>query len=105
MNTIKIHKGDTVLVITGKDRGRKGKVAKVLPGSNLLSVEGVNIKKRHTRPRKAGEKGQVVSKEAPFSLSNVKLICPKCQKATRVGYVMAGTKKVRMCKKCKAELV
>lgn len=104
MNALKIHKGDTILVIAGKDRGRKGKIAKVLPVSNLLVVEGINVRKKHTKPRRAGEKGQIISREVPLPVSNVKLICPKCQKATRVGYATVGTKKVRVCKKCKAEI-
>ncbi|MDP2637033.1 MAG: 50S ribosomal protein L24, partial [bacterium] len=71
MIKFKLKKGDTVLVISGKDRGRKGKITKVLPEAAKLIVEGMNLKKRHMRPRKSGEKGQVISKEAAFSLSNV----------------------------------
>ena len=100
MIKLKVKTGDTVLVISGKDRGRKGKITKVFPKAVKLIVEGMNMRKRHVRPRKSGEKGQIVSKEAPFSLSNVKLMCPKCQKAVRVGWKTVGQKKSRVCKKC-----
>ncbi|MDP2637349.1 MAG: 50S ribosomal protein L24 [bacterium] len=100
MIKFKLKKGDTVLVISGKDRGRKGKITKVLPEAAKIIVEGMNLKKRHMRPRKSGEKGQVISKEAAFSLSNVKLVCPKCQKGTRVAWKVEGKNKSRVCKKC-----
>ncbi|OHA64006.1 MAG: 50S ribosomal protein L24 [Candidatus Wildermuthbacteria bacterium RIFCSPHIGHO2_01_FULL_48_25] len=100
MIKLKVKTGDTVLVISGKDRGRKGKITKVFPKAVKLIVEGMNMRKRHVKPRKSGEKGQIVSKEAPFSLSNVKLMCPKCQKAVRVGWKTVGQKKSRVCKKC-----
>jgi len=83
---MRIKKSDTVLIISGKDRGKKGKVIKALPKENKIVVEGVNLRKKHTRPRRQGEKGQIVEIAAPFDVSNVKLICPKCKKPTRVGY-------------------
>jgi len=101
---VKIKKGDTVLIISGKDRGRKGKVLEVFPKENHLLVEGVNLRKKHQKPKKQGEKGQIVQLPGAVSASNIKLICPKCGKATRVGYKISGKDKVRICKKCKQEV-
>jgi large subunit ribosomal protein L24 len=101
---MKIKNNDTVLIISGKDRGKKAKVIKVLPEENRVVVEGANIRKKHTRPRKQGEKGQIVEIAAPFNVSNVKLICPKCKKPTRIGYKVAEKNKFRICKKCKQEI-
>ncbi len=109
---MKIKKNDTVLIISGKDRGKKGKVLDVLPKINKIVVEGVNIVKKHQRPRRQGEKGQIVELPKPIDVSNVKLICPKCGKPTRVGYRVVKDvsqtslrqKKFRFCKKCKQEI-
>jgi len=101
---MKIKKDDTVLIISGKDRGRKGKVLEVFPFKEKVSVEGMNLVKKHRRPRNEREKGQVVELPRPISVSNVKLICPKCSKATRVGRKVVDRKKYRVCKKCKQEL-
>jgi len=100
---MKIKKNDTVLIISGKDRGKKGKVLEVFPKEGKLLVEGVNIRKKHVRPKKSGEKGQIVESPSPFFLSNAKLICFKCAKATRVGYKIIEKKKHRICKKCGQE--
>lgn len=97
---MKIHKGDTVLIISGKDRGRKGKVIEALPKKGRIVVEGINLRKKHVRPKKSGEKGQIVTVPAPFNVSDLKLVCPKCGKATRVGYKVEDKKKYRICKKC-----
>ncbi|HOA47761.1 MAG TPA: 50S ribosomal protein L24 [Candidatus Paceibacterota bacterium] len=83
---MKIKKDDQVLIISGKDRGRKGKVLKSLPKEGKIIVEKINIKRKHLRPKKQGEKGQVVEIPAPIDVSNVKIICPKCGKPARVGY-------------------
>ncbi len=101
---MKIKKEDTVLIISGKDRGRKGKVLDVFPKSNTLVIEGINIRKKHVRPKKSGEKGQIVEMPGSMSTSNVKLICVKCKKATRVEYKIDGKKKYRICKKCKEQI-
>jgi large subunit ribosomal protein L24 len=101
---MKIKKGDTVLIISGKDRQKQGKVLNVFPVAEKLTVEGINLKKKHAKPKRSGEKGQIVEKPAAFPSSNVKLICPKCGKPTRVGYKIAGEKKHRICKKCQAEI-
>jgi large subunit ribosomal protein L24 len=101
---MKIKNGDTVLIISGKDRGKKGKVIKVLIEENRIVVEGANLRKKHTRPKKQGEKGQIVEIAAPLDVSNVKLICPRCKKATRIGYRVAEKNKFRICKKCNQEI-
>lgn len=101
---MKIKKNDQVVVISGKYRGKKGKVIRVLPEEERVVVEGVNVLKKHVRPKKSGEKGQIVEMPSPFSVSNVKLICSKCNKATRVGYKFEGKKKTRICKKCNKEI-
>ena len=105
---MKVKKGDSILIIAGKDKGRTGKVMKALPKEMKVLVEGINLKKKHVRPKKDGEKGQVVEIPAVLDVSNVKIICPKCGKATRVGYTI-GPKgspdiKKRICKKCKQEI-
>jgi large subunit ribosomal protein L24 len=101
---MKIRKNDTVLVISGKDRGKKGKVLTVSPKTAKVLIEGVNLKKKHQKPKKEGEKGQVISIPAFIPASNVKLICPKCGKPTRVGRKILGKNKLRICKKCNQEI-
>lgn len=101
---MKICKGDIVLIISGKDRGRKGKVIKALPKKGKIVVEGINLRKKHVRPKKSGEKGQIITVPAPLDVSNLKLVCPKCGKVTRIGYKIEGKKKYRICKKCKQEI-
>ena len=101
---MKIHKGDTVLIISGKDRGKKGKVLQSFPKEQKIVVEGVYIRKKHIKPKKSGDKGQIVESPGPISVSNVKLICVKCGKATRVGYKIKNKKKYRVCKKCGQEI-
>jgi len=101
---MKIKKDDIVLIISGKDRGKKGKVLRAFPKERKILVEGVNIVKKHQRPRRSGEKGQIVQLPKPIDVSNVKLICSKCGKATRVGYKIISDKKFRICKKCQQEI-
>lgn len=101
---MKIRKGDTVLIISGKDKGRTAKILKSFPKDNKILIEGINLKSKHVRPKKEGEKGQVVKIPAPLDVSNTKFICPKCGKATRLGYKMVGDKKFRVCKKCQSEI-
>lgn len=101
---MKIKKNDNVLIISGKDRTRKGKVFQVFPKQDKIAIQGINIKKKHVKPKKTGEKGQIIEIPKPFFASNVKLICPKCSKATRVEYKVIEKKKYRICKKCKAEI-
>jgi large subunit ribosomal protein L24 len=96
-----IRRNDTVLVKTGKDSGKRGRVLKVLPLKNRLVVEGVNIIKRHTRPNpQRNIQGGIVERESPLHASNVQLVCPECGKATRIGHEVRGDRKVRICRKC-----
>lgn len=99
---MKIHKGDNVIIISGKDRGRRGKVLRVFPKRRRITVEGINSKKKHVRPKKSGEKGQIVEIVSPINVSNVKLICPKCQKGARIGYKIKERDKLRVCRRCEA---
>ncbi len=103
-NKMKIKKGDNVLVIAGKDKGKTGKVLKSFPKDNSILVEGVNFKKKSMKPKREGEQGQVVKVLAPLEVSNAKIICPKCGKAARFGYIIRNDKKFRVCKKCKSEI-
>ena len=97
-----LRKNDNVLVITGKDRGKRGRILKVNPEKNRLIVEGVNLIKRHTRPNPAKNiKGGVVQREAALHASNVQLVCPECGAQTRIGHKLLGDgRKVRVCRKC-----
>jgi len=98
---MKIRKNDNVLVIAGKERGKKGKVRRALPGENRVIVEGLNMIKRHSRARRAARQAGIIELEAPIHVSNVMLICDKCGEATRVGFeVLADGKKVRVCNSC-----
>lgn len=101
---MKIKKNDQVLIKTGKDKGRKGKVLKVLFEDRKLVIEGINLKKKHVKPKKSGEKGQVVELPAPIDISNVKILCNKCGAAVKIGYEIKENKKYRICKKCKQEM-
>ncbi len=101
---MKIKKGDTILVISGKDKGKQAKVFGVFPISSKIMAEGINMAKKHVKPKKSGEKGQIVSIPRPISVSNVKLICPKCGQAARVGYKLVEDNKFRTCKKCGQEI-
>jgi large subunit ribosomal protein L24 len=97
-----IRKNDTVLIVTGKDRGKRGRVLKVLPEKNRLVIEGMNLIKRHTRPNPGKNiKGGIVEREASLHASNAQLICPECGAQTRVGRKILGDgRKVRVCRKC-----
>ena len=97
-----IRRNDTVLVTTGKDRGKRGRVLKVIPGKNRLLVEGVNLIKRHTKPNPGRNiKGGIVQREASLHASNVQIVCPECSTPTRIGHRILGDgRKVRICRKC-----
>jgi large subunit ribosomal protein L24 len=97
---VNIKKNDTVMVIAGKEKGKKGRVYRVIPKEDRLLVEKLNVVKRHTRPTAANREGGIIEKEAPLHVSNVMVVCPKCGKATRVSHSFEGEKKVRVCKKC-----
>lgn len=99
---MKIKKDDKVKILAGKDRGKTGKVLQVLTEEKKIAVEGINILIKHMRPRRQGEKGQKIEFPAPFNISRAALICPKCDKTTRVNYKIGeNKKKFRVCKKCK----
>jgi large subunit ribosomal protein L24 len=96
-----IRKNDHVVVTTGRDSGKRGRVLRVLPLKNRVVVEGVNIIKRHTKPNpQKNIKGGIVERESALHASNVQLVCPECSKATRVGHRIDGDRKVRICRKC-----
>ena len=102
---MKIKKDDKVIILSGKDKGKKGKVLKAIPRDSKVIVESVNIVKKHQRPKKQGEKGQKIEVASPIDVSKVMLICPKCGKDTRVGYkILENKEKVRVCKKCGQEI-
>ena len=97
-----IKKQDTVMVLAGKERGKKGRVLSVSPSEGKVIVERINIVKKHMKPSRKHAQGGIIEKEAPVHISNVMLVCPKCGKATRIANaVLDGGKKVRSCKKCK----
>ena len=104
MNTLKVKTGDTVLVITGKDKDKRAKVLAVSPEKNKVVVEGVNIVSKCKKARSAQEKSTIQKIEAPIDASNVMVVCPKCDKATRVAHKVVDGKKVRVCKHCGAVL-
>jgi len=97
-----VRKNDTVLVVGGKDRGKRGRVLRVIPGRNRVLVEGVNFIKRHTRPNpQQNIKGGVVEREASLHASNVQIVCPECGAPTRIGrQLLDDGRKVRVCRKC-----
>ena len=105
MNKMNIKKGDKVVVLSGKDKGKEGLVLEAMPKAGKVVVEGINVVSRHTKPRKQGEQGGIVKKEAAIYACKVQRVCPKCNKATRPAHkLLADGKKVRVCKKCGAEI-
>ena len=101
---MKVKKNDTVLVITGKDAGKTAKVLVALPKANKVVVDGVNVQKKHKKARSAQEVSSIQNQSGPIDASNVMVVCPVCNKATRVAYKVEGDKKFRVCKKCNAIL-
>lgn len=95
-----IRKGDTVLVISGKYKGAKGKVLRAMPAANSVIVERVNLHKKHQRPTQDLPKGGIIEKESPVHRSAVMLLCPRCSRPIRVGFKVLDGKKVRVCRKC-----
>lgn len=108
MNSLNVKKGDTVVVISGKDKGKKGKIMVAQPDNERVIVQGAAMVTRHIKPRKQGQPGGRIEKEGPIHASNVMLVCPKCDKPTRIAHKLkeveiSGEKKqksVRVCKKC-----
>ncbi len=96
-----VHREDTVVVLTGKDRGKKGRVIRVMTKADKVLVEKINMVKRHTRPNQELPQGGIVEKEAPIHVSNLQVICSKCGKPTRIAHkTLSGGQKTRACKKC-----
>jgi len=101
----RIRREDTVLVTKGKDRGRTGEVRKIITADNRLIVTGINMVKRHMKPRGQTNPGGIIDREAPIPLANVALVCESCQQPTRIGFrVLPGGGKVRFCKRCDANI-
>lgn len=99
---MKIRKEDNVLVITGKDKGKKGKVRFVYPKQNRVLIEGVNMIKTHSRARQQVRQAGIIEREAPIAISNVMIICTRCNKPARVGFkILDDGRKVRICRSCK----
>jgi len=101
---MKLKKGDNVIIVTGKDKGKKGKITRVLVEENKVVVEGANMMKKHQRPRKSGEKGQVISIAMPLHASNVMIIDPKTGKGSRIGKKKLGDKMIRIARKSNQEI-
>lgn len=101
---MKIRKDDKVVVLSGRDKGKEGKVLSADPKNGKVIVEGVLVASRHQKPRKQGEEGGIVKREAAIYASKVQVVCPKCDKGTRVAYEIKDGKKVRVCKHCGAAL-
>ena len=107
MNKLNVKKGDTVVVISGQDKGKKGEILHADPANNRVTVKGANMITKHVKPTRVGQQGGIVKAESPIYACKVQLICPKCGKPTRVGHSIEqdGDKKVKMrvCKKCGAK--
>ena len=101
---MRIKKGDTVQVLSGNDKGKTGEVLEVIPKTGKVVVKGVNIRKKHVKPRKQGDEGGIIPVECSIFSAKVSVVCPKCNKATKIAYKMDNDKKVRVCKKCGAKL-
>lgn len=99
-NKIRIKKGDNVMVMTGKDRSKTGKVLKVFPRNGRLIVESINLRQRREKTKKAGKPGQVIESPAPLAASKVMIMCPLCGRGRRFGYRLEGDKKFRICRQC-----
>ena len=105
MNKVHVKTGDTVVVLSVKDKGKQGKVLQVSPKEGKVIVEGLNIATKHVKPRRQGEQGGIVEAEAAMYACKVQLVCPKCGKATRIGHkILEDGSKVRVCKSCNEEI-
>lgn len=104
-NKVHVKKGDTVLVLNGKDEGKKGKILKVIPEDSMVLVEGVNMSTKHKKPRSQQQQGGIIHQESPIHSSKVMLVCPRCGKPTRIKkHVLENGEKDRECKKCKGTI-
>ena len=101
---MRIKKGDNVQVLSGNDKGKTGEVLEVLPKEDKIIVKGVNVRKKHVKARKQGEEGGILSIECSIPAAKANVVCAKCGKATKIGYIIEKDQKVRVCKKCGAKL-
>lgn len=101
-NSVHVKKGDTVLVLSGKDKGKKGKVLSVIPNDMMVLVEGVNMSVKHKKPRGRYQQGGIINQESPINSSKVMLVCERCKEPTKIGRtILDNGQKARICKKCK----
>ena len=101
---MRIKKGDNVKILSGNDKDKTGEVLEVIPKKNKIVVKGVNVRKKHVKPRSQGEEGGIISVECAIDSSKANVVCPKCGKATKVGYSEEKGEKIRVCKKCGAKI-
>ena len=101
---MKIKKGDDIKIIFGNDKGKTGKVAAAFPASGRITVAGINMKKKHVRPRRPGDRGELILIPAPFAAARAMRVCPSCGQPARIGYKKGAEGRVRLCKKCGAEM-
>ena len=101
---MKIKVGDNVQILSGNDKGKTGEVLEVMPKADKIIVKGINVRKKHVKPRKQGEEGGIISIECAIPAAKANVVCPKCGKTTKVGYGEEKDKKIRICKKCGAKL-
>ena len=100
---MKLKKGDNVVILSGNDKGKKGEILEVIPKTEKIIVKGINVRKKHVKAA-PNKEGGIIASEYPIHVSIVGLVCPKCEKTTRVGYVVEDGKKFRVCKKCNAKI-
>ncbi|HBC72314.1 50S ribosomal protein L24 [Candidatus Amesbacteria bacterium RIFOXYB1_FULL_47_13] len=101
---IKLRKGDTVVVSVGKDRGKQTKIERIWPKDGRILLPGINQYKKHRKPQGEGRPGEILTLSRPVPVANVALICPRCKEPTRIGFRMDGAKKLRVCRKCRADI-
>ena len=101
---MKIKKGDTVQILSGNDKGKTGEVLETIPKTNRIIVKGINIRKKHIKPKKQGEEGGIIPLECSIHSSKANVVCPKCNKATRISMKKEDNRKIRVCKKCGATI-
>jgi large subunit ribosomal protein L24 len=101
---MKLKKGDKVEVLSGNDKGKKGEILETIPKKNKIIVKGINIRKKHVKPKKQGQEGGIIPLEVAINASKVNIVCSKCNKPTRIGITLEKEGKVRICKKCGAKI-
>ena len=101
---MKLKRNDEITILRGKDKGKKGKIEKIFPKTDMVLIPGVNLYKRHHKSRVQNRKSEIIEITKPLSVSNVALVCPNCHKRTRIGYKYENKEKVRICRKCKKKI-